>query len=240
MKKIVILISIIFISISMFSQKVLLDERTDSIYTIKKWGQNRQNYLHFYVDYGVAVGKPEGDSFDIKYGLSREWRFGLRYKRRVCEHYAMGLDLSISEFRYRFAQYSTNIIPDTLLHEKEYLGLPTVGLEYFNRINFGKRGNKVGNYIDFGAYATYTYSAYHRFWDELTVPINGASKVKTELYKLNYLTDLQWGLKARFAINRLSIWASYRMSDWFNSKFHTQTISAELPRTTVGIEIGFF
>ena len=240
MKKIIVIISLVLFSSVLFAQEIMMNETPDSLYKISKWGQNRKHYLNFYLDYGMAVGKAEGSIFDIKYGLSREWKFGLRYKRRLCEHYAMGLDLSISEYRYYIAQFGTNVFPDIQMHEKEYLGLPMVGLEYYNRINFGRRGDKIGNYLDLGVYGTYTYSAYQKFWDKFPTPINGATKAKITLSDLNYLTDLQWGFKARIGFNQFAIWASYRMSDWFNSKVHNSLLSGEFPRTTIGIEIGFF
>ena len=181
MKKIIIIISLAFFSGVLSAQEIMLNETPDSLYKISKWGQNRKHYLYLYLDYGMAVGKTEGSIFDVKYGLSHEWKFGLRYKRRLCEHYAMGLDLSISEFRYYIAQFGNNVFPDTQMHEKEYLGLPLVGLEYYNRINFGRRGDKIGNYLDFGVYGTYTYSAYQKFWDKFETPINGAKSSKTTL-----------------------------------------------------------
>lgn len=240
MKKALIIISVILFSGSVFSQTILLDEKPDSLYGVKKWGQNRRNFIHFYLDYGFAVGKPEGGIFELKYGFSREWKLGLRYKRRFCKHYAMGLDLSVAEDRYRFAQTGTKVFPDQVLHDQEYLALPNIGLEYFNRINFGKRGNKVGKYVDFGIYGTSTFAAYRRYWDELPTSVNGAKKVKIKEYSLDYLTDLQWGFKSRLGYNGFSIWASYRMSDWFNSQVHNASLSGELPRTTVGMEIGLF
>ncbi len=234
-KYLFVFIALLFSS-ALFSQEVLINETPDSLYSVKKWGPNRSNYIHFYVAYGMAAGLPEGNAFDLKYGLSREWRFGLRYKRRICNHYAMGLDLSIASYRYRFAQYSSKQFPDSLLHDKEYLQLPTVGLEYYNRINFGRRGDKIGNYLDFGAYATYTYSASLTYNDKLTTPFQGASKVKTELSELDYITDTQWGFKARLGNNRYVLWASYRMSDWLK----TTGNHVDLPRTTIGLEIGLF
>lgn len=236
MKKYLLVFIALLFSATVFSQEVLINEIPDSLYSTSKWGQNRAHYMHFYVAYGLTAGLPEGNAFDLKYGLSREWRFGLRYKRRICNHYAMGLDLSIANYRYRFAQYSSKKFPDTLLHENQYLQLPTVGLEYFNRINFGRRGNKIGNYFDFGAYATYTYSSTLTYNDKLTTPFQGASKVKTELSDLNYITDLQWGFKVRLATNRCALWASYRMSDWLKNTGN----SIDLPRTTIGLEIGLY
>ncbi len=236
MKRYLLVIIALLFSSTLFSQEVLMDETPDSLYTPKKWGPNRANYVHFYVAYGMAAGLPEGNAFDLKYSLSREWRFGVRYKRRICNHYAMGLDLSLSSYRYRILQNNSKQFPDSLLHEKQYLQLPTVGLEYFNRINIGRRGDRIGNYLDLGAYATYTYSPTLTFIDKLSPSFQGASEAKVELSELDYITDTQWGFKARLGINRYVLWASYRMSDWLK----TTGKHVDLPRTTVGLEIGLF
>jgi hypothetical protein len=237
MKKIGILIAFMALTSVLFSQNMIMDEKPDSLYNISKWGKNRTNYIHFYGSYGFVAGAPEGNAYDMKYGLSREWKFGIRYKLRVCNFYAMGLDFAIAQSRYRFAQTGSNTFPDSVMHDQEYLGLSTFGLDYYNRFNFGKRGNKVGKYLDLGVYSTYTFSTYHRFVDKLSTPYLGSSKAKTKLYGLNYINDIQWGFKARIGKNRYALWATYRMSDWFNSKVPS---GIELPRAMVGVEIGMF
>jgi len=241
MKKIVIIFLVMIISNSLFSQEVLINEIPDNLYHVSKWGKNRTNYIHTYGSYGMVVGLPEGSAYDIKLGLSREWKFGIRYKRRFSNHYAIGIDASISNTRYRFAQNAINVFPDTLMHDKEYISLSMFGFDFFNRINFGKRGDVIGKYVDFGVFGTTNYLARHNYWDKLSTPYNGSTKIKTTLYNVDYITNLQWGFKVRFGSNQFALWASYRMSNWINNKLTpSNNKSIELPRTNVGIEVGLF
>ncbi len=240
-KSIAIIVLLLIINQSFIkSQTVLVNEKPSELYKVEKWGKNRTNYMHFYLGLGSVVSQPEGRAFEITPGLSNQVKFGLRYKLRFCNFYAWGLDLSVSGNRNLIKQNSKNFFPDTLVHKKEVFNYQTLGLEYYNRFNFGKRGNQVGKFLDLGAWANWLYSPQHIFWDEHTTPVNGASKSKTMLSDLNYTTDFHWGLSARLGINRWVIYGTYRMSDIFNSKFHTSTISVEPSRLIVGVEIGFF
>lgn len=239
MKKIAIILLSILFSTTIMAQEVMMVENPETLYQGGKWGQNRTNFIHVFGSYGMVVGFPEGGAFDLKYGLSRDWKFGIRYKLKLASNYAMGADFTIANTRFRIAQYGTNVFPDTLMHDKEYISISSFGLDYFNRINVGKRGNKVGKYFDLGVFATVNYLARHNYWDKLSTPYNGSTKVKTTLYKPNYITDLNWGIKARLGNERFAVWSSYRMSNLINSKFNG-TNSVELPRTMVGVEIGIY
>lgn len=240
-KSIIIVIAILFFGVIYAkSQTVLVDEKPSELYKVSKWGKNRKNFTHFYLALGSVVSQPEGRAFEITPGLSNQVKFGLRYKLRFCNFYAWGLDLSISGNRNLIKQNTNNFFPDSLKHEKEVFKYQTIGLEYFNRFNFGRRGNQVGKFLDLGAWGNWLYSPQHIFWDEHITPVNGASKSKTILSDLNYTTDFHWGVSARLGINRWVIYGSYRMSDIFNSKFHTQTMSVEPSRLIVGVEVGFF
>lgn len=239
MKKIVIIFLSMFFSTTIIAQNVMINEKPENLYQVSKWGQNRTNFIQVFGSYGLVIGAPDGDAYDLKYGLSRDWKFGMRYKLKLTNHYAMGADLSIANCRYRFAQYGSNSFPDLLMHDKEYLSISSFGLDYFNRINFGKRGNSIGKYFDFGLFGTVNYLARQSYWDNLTTSYNGSTKTKTTLYNLDYIADLNWGLKARIGTGKFALWTSYRMSNLINSKLTTPK-SIELPRTMVGIEVGIY
>ncbi len=241
LKSIIIIVVLLFVGLTYVkSQTVLVDEKPSELYKVSKWGKNRTNYMHFYMGLGSVVSQPEGRAFEITPGLSYQGKFGLRYKLRFCNFYAWGLDLSISGNRNLIKQNTKNFFPDTLIHKKEVFSFQTLGLEYFNRFNFGKRGNQVGKFLDLGVWGNWLYVPKQVFWDEHSNLINGASKSKTELWDLNYTTDFHWGVSARLGINRWVLYGTYRMSDIFNSKFHNSSISVEPSRLIVGLEVGFF
>ncbi len=237
MKKILLIIALITTTSFLFSQNMILDEKPDSLYKIPKWGKNRAHYIHLFWSFGMVVGAPDGNSYDLKYGNSNTWKFGVRYKRKICSSFAIGFDASIATTQFRFAQYGNNVFPDSLMHDKEYISLSTIEVDYYNRINFGKRGDQVGYYIDLGGFLTSNFASSHLFVDKLSTPYLGSEKIEVKLHNLNYFDDYQWGLKTRIGFNRYAFWASYRMSNYFNSKAPS---GIELPRTMVGLELGLF
>lgn len=237
MKKIALIIALITTTSFLFSQNIIMNETPDSLYNIPKWGKNRAHYMHLYWSFGMVVGSPSGDSYILKYGNSNSWKFGFRYKRKISSNFAVGFDASIATTQFRFAQQGSNVFPDSLMHDKEFISLTTFEFDYYNRINIGKRGDKVGKYIDLGAYVTSNIGSYHIYTDKFATPFFGSKKMEVKLSDLNYLNDYQWGFKTRIGNNRYAIWSSYRMSDYFNNKAPK---GIELPRMMIGLELGLF
>ena len=55
-----------------------------------------------------------------------------------------------------------------------------------------------------------------------------------QITHLKYYEPFNYGVLARFGINRYVIYANYRLSDLFKSSYNY----AELPRLTLGVQIG--
>ena len=115
MKKIiatVYLACIILTSVS--AQTVLLEEdlKSDTIQT--KWGPNLSHFGHFYLDFGFFIGPSDADSARISEGYSNTFSIGYRYKKRICNFYAVGFDIHFTEFTYRLKQYGEKIIPNPI------------------------------------------------------------------------------------------------------------------------------
>lgn len=239
MKKIILLSFIITgLIFSTFAQQVLLEEKPENLYKVSKKGKNRTHYTHFYFGFGSYVDQPETDALKIVPVLSNQTSLGLRYKLKFCNFYAWGLDMNWSFNRQYIKQNSTNFFPDSLSHKKEIFSYHTLGLEYYNRFNFGKRGNMIGKYLDLGVWGNWMFSPKHTFWDTYDDPLLGAQKSKIILSSLNYTTDLHWGIGARIGFNRWVVFGKYRMSELLNSKYQSQNI--EPSKLVVGVEIGFF
>ncbi len=239
MKKIILLAFLIsgFIYPN-FAQQTLLEENPETLYKASKWGKNRTHYTHFYFGFGSVVDQPESEHLKIVPGLSNQTMFGMRYKLKFWNFYAWGLDLNWSYNRQFIKQNNQNLFPDSLTHRKEIFAYHTLGMEYYNRFNFGKRGNMIGNYLDLGVWGNWMFSPKHVVWDTHQEPLLGATKSKTTFTSLNYVTDMHWGVGARIGFNRWVIYGKYRMSDLLNSKFENPKI--EPSKLVVGVEIGFF
>jgi len=231
MKKYLIFISILFLGLTLKSQEVLLSQDVSGDTIVKKNGPNLRNYSHFYLSLGFAADQAEKGA-KINYGRSSNFDFGYRYKLKICNHYAMGTDLWWGTNGFNMKQANTKILPDTLINDKEKFTFYHFGLSYYNRINYGKRGNHVGNYIDVGAYGQWIYSLVH--YTKNKMPNDNI--VETYTKGLNYYFPFVWGVNARIGFNRYIITASYRMSDYFKSSYKYP----ELPRLSVGVQVGLF
>jgi hypothetical protein len=99
------------------------------------------------------------------------------------------------------------------------------------RFNYGRRGNIIGKFIDLCAYGDWTFSASNNTKDKRQ---NG-NHVKTRITHLNYYNSTNYGVLARIGFNRYVFYGSYRLSNMFKSSANFP----ELPRITVGLQIGF-
>jgi len=229
MKKLFFLL-ILFLASSLFAQNILLEQNVLGDSAISKFGQNRKNFRHFYFGYGIIVGPADSAGSDIKYNSS-SITFGYRYKFRLSNFYSIGYNISYTSYKYVLKQDTTKTFPNTMLHNNEKFSMSALGLGLYNRFNYGRRGNRIGKFIDIGAYADWLFGAYHFMKDKQS---NG-NIIETKIRKLNYVNVFQYGVFANIGFNRYVLTAAYRLSDIFETSY---TFS-ELPRITVGLQIGF-
>lgn len=216
-----------------YAQKPLLNENPDDLYANKSWGKNRLHNISLNVGFGSYININEPEEIKIYPVRSNYSHIGLRYKLRFCNFYAWGLDLNWNTSNYSIKQNPSNAFPDTLTHHKEYFNYHNFGLGFYNRFNFDvKRGNIIGKYLDIGIWGNWLFDAKHTFVEKFETPQHGAYESKTKLTKLNYLTDLHWGVNARLGINSFVIFANYRISDLLNSKYNFEPTPL-----VIGIEI---
>jgi len=227
------ILAIIFFSLSIgaFSQDILLQQNVKADTVRPTRGPNLKNFLQGYVGLGFPLHTNEELSY-TRPGVSTCFDLGMRYKRRFTNYLAMGLDLGINSTSYKIKQNGSKTVPDTLINEKEKIQINTAESAAWLRINVGRRGNAIGNYLDMGAYGGWNFQKKHK-----TTNKNGdGEKVKVLTSNLKYVGNFSYGLLARIGVNRFSLTARYRVSDIFNSSY----AMPELPRLTVGIEVGLF
>jgi len=236
MKKYYVIAILLLITLTTSAQAVLLEQNVNNDTIKKTEGPNLKNYHHFYLTYGFMVDKAEKGA-DINYGNSSHFDIGYRYKLKVTNHYAVGTDLWWSFYSYNLKQSKTKVLPDTLLNDKEKLNFNNISLGLYNRINFGKRGNHIGNFLDIGAFGQYTFKLVH--YTKNKMPNDNI--VETYTKRLKYYNPLNWGLMARIGFNRYIITASYRMSDYFKSSYlYLGSKYPELSRLSIGAQIGLY
>jgi hypothetical protein len=248
-KYLLILVGFASFLLNASAQNVLLaqDVAKDSI--PEKFGPNLKHYTHFYLGYGFVVGPSENKGSQVKYPASHEWVIGLRYKYKVGEVYALGLDLTLTPQVFHLKQKEGKTLPTTTLYEYEKLKFNNLGLTFYNRFNWDKRGNYMGNFVDLGVYGNWLASAAHVYADEeifgVGGPLSGVKNVKVRESGLEYVADFNYGALVRVGFNRYVFYGTYRISDLFDSGhsvFDPETGKnlwgfPELPRFTIGFQL---
>lgn len=222
-----------------FAQTVLLHEDVNNDTIKSDFGPNLKRFNHFYMGYGLVLGPSTGAGADILFGKSSNFTFGYRVKRKLSNTLAVGWELNYNTTSFRLKQDSLKIFPHTLLHEKEVFFSHAFQLQLYARLNFGKRGNYVGNFIDIGGWGQWDFS-YRHFYRDMPFFLGSynAQVVEVTNKKLLYTQPLNYGLGFRAGANRFVIYAQYRLSNIFdNVLFPTYP---ELPRLVVGLQIVLF
>ena len=245
MKNIFLVLFIIAISHSFSSaqdidivvEDVLIEDTVPS-----KWGQNQRHFGHLYGSFGFVIRG--GDHYtSTDYGLSNRFGFGYRYKLKVNKRYAIGADLglSFSNYRKKIEYYTYNLDMETSINKIRY---KLLSLELYQRINFGKRKNKIDYYVDLGFYGGYLFSTKSIIKRK---HLGGYyADVKTVTKDLDYILNYTYGISARIVINKWSAFAKYRVSNISHSQsfypyehIYSGNISndfSKLPRLIIGVE----
>lgn len=230
MKKIFTAI-LLSVSLGAFSQDILLNQnvRADSIRPTR--GPNLKHFTHFYVGLGFPVSTNGIENYTIP-GLSTGLDLGFRYKRRINNYLATGLELGINSTSFKLKQKEPKTVPDTILNNKEKLQISCLKSSGYIRINIGRRGNYIGNYLDVGAYGDWNFQKKHKTTNEN----EDGEKVRVSTTRLKYIENFSWGVLARVSVSRYAFTAHYRLSDIYKSDMAVP----ELPRLIVGVEVGLF
>ena len=242
MKKILLLTILLSTQIFVFSQETLVHDDVAGDTIIPKRGQNLKKYSYFYYNVGWFQGTSEGYGADIKYGNSFNTSFGFRYKHKLAKFYSIGYDFNYTYALYSIKQDSLKIFPTPDIHKRENLIYNNLGFELYNRFSFGKRGNYIKYYFDFGVYGTYGISNYIKQVDKYDTPnANNATKTKIKQQNLTFIYPYNYGIRARIGYNKFALTATYRLSNLFKDNYKGVVYYyPELPRYSVGFEIGFF
>ena len=214
------------------AQRVLLSEVPGEKYFNNKYGPNYKHYIHGYMHSGFYV--EDGNKNNVEINNLKSYRLGLgcRYKLKINKYFSTGLDLSSNINVYNIKQDKMKVYPDRREHEVQKLILYNIGLSPYFRINFGRRGNKVGKYVDLGFDNFYSYIEMNLYKDKP----NNNTIVKEKETRLNYINNFNFGPCCRFAMDQFILFFSYRLNDMFRMDKN----SLSMTRYEVGMEIGFY
>lgn len=234
MKRIYVLVIVAcFISLHLNAQEVLLHEdvTTDTIKPI--FGPNYRHFLHSFFGYGVILGGTEGGGTAIRYGSSTDINLGVRYKYKVNKFFSLGAEAYYRAAIYSIRQDTLKIFPDTVMNNRERLTFHNISFGSYLRFNLEKkRGNRVGNFIDLGGYGEWTFRLNQFTRNKLP----DGRLIRSNITGLDYYKTFNYGVQARLGFNRWIIFSSWRFSDYF----YPSKNLPELPRLTLGLQLGFY
>jgi hypothetical protein len=240
MKKIIYLTVMLTFCIGINGQTLLMQEKVspDDFKKPSK-GPNYRNFSHLYLSFGLYF--PENAEFEVptKMGSSTRFEIGWRYKLKITNWLAMGTGLNYANTIYDLKQITNKIIPNNIGHMKEKFRLNSIGSELYLRLNYGRRGNIIGRYIDIGAYASWIYLLKHMYLDKPDIQNNyRANSQRVILTGLDYFEPFKYGLKARLGSNRYAVFATYRLNELFTSSYRSEVGGYYLPKLNIGLELG--
>jgi hypothetical protein len=216
------------------AQQVLVQANVANDTLKSTFGPNRRWFGHGYLGLGLVVG-PAAPGAALRSGAaSAEARVGGRLKLRLGQSVAICGDLAYAYLRYELAQEAGKLVPGPAQHEREYLALHQVAAEGAVRLNYGRRGNTVGGYLDLLAGGSWAIATRHTTED---VPAPGIKSVETTEGGLPYLRRFGGSAGARLGLDRYAVVARYRFSPAFAPGYAAWP---ELPRWVVGLEVGLF
>jgi hypothetical protein len=230
MKKLLIIIIVIASGFVAKSQEVILNQYVYPDSVRGNWGQNKSHWMHFYGAFGFITPIDQSTWSPIYFGKASNWELGLRYKKRITNWLAIGGNISYDFFNYRMEQSIEKTFPDKQFYDKQKVLIHNFSMQPFIRINYGRRGNKIGNYVDFGFF----YNAIMSSREKLLGTPAGLDKVIIK--NPDYMPGDYYGFFTNIGFGRWVIYAKYQYSGIIKG----DTRYADLPPVTIGLQLGFF
>ena len=216
------------------AQQVLVQANVAADTLKTTFGPNRRYFGHGYVGYGLVAGAANPGA-GVRYGpYSSELRLGGRLKVRLSQTLAVHTDLAYSYLRYELAQQAAKAIPDPVQHEREAFVLHQAAADLGLRLNYGRRGNVVGSYLDLLAGGSWVVASTHSTSE---VPGPGVGSREVTEHGLPYFRRWSGSTGARLGFDRYALTARYRLSPTFTAAYGNWP---ELPRWVFGLELGIF
>ncbi|MFT7614733.1 MAG: hypothetical protein ACI9J3_003718 [Parvicellaceae bacterium] len=240
MRKLLLILLVLSLN-SVRAQDVLLNQTTKAVLLDKgDVGPNKKKYAHNFLGVSFAVPTRLENETNIYGGSSVGMEYGRRFKRKLSTTFSMGFDLASAYMQYRskkdtfsfYNQIYGSTSPDSLVTDK--LSFTTIRLEPYFRINFGKRGNHLGKYIDLAFYGEFMISSSHvaKFKHENDLLVK-KSQVRTRYLK--YTNKLFYGPELRYGNAFYNFYVRYRIPDIMNNKLSSSPY--QLPNIVAGLNL---
>ena len=228
------------ISVQSQAQEIVLEKNVEDQYQREK-GPNTSFFGQGYVAFASILNYDESTGAAINPWQSGQFIIGYRYKIKLLPFYSIGFDLGFRMNNYYLRgdkdnpYDSANPLTFKTGEKRHIFTNNGLGLELYQRINIGKRGNTLGNYLDIGIQGQWNVADV----EEIVTNFDNADFVGRERLfnrRLKYVEEFSFGLSARIGIDKFVIYGNYRLSDIFKEDYQIP----ELPRLAVGLQYAFY
>ncbi len=225
---------VVFSIISVFrldAQDILLDKNVEDSIMVPERGPNSKKFNHLFYSLETIVPFNE-KGIDQNFLLSYGNEFGLRHKRKINKTLSFGYSFSYSLRNFNLKTDSSNIFPTNETFDKKIIRLNAFNIEFYQRISYGKRGNYMGIFTDFGVNASWNFN--NKYITENHVGSPYAKKVITQNTQPNYIQPLKSSLIFRFGVNNIVLCIKYDITNNISQTFYKE----DLEGIWIGLEIG--
>lgn len=225
------------ISLPAKAQRPVVSVTVDTSQTKNNFGPNRLFYACLYGNFGLYSAPSDP-------GLRLNWwsgslSYGAFFKLRLCNYESF-----VSGIAYRYERLSIKQKQDKALpldpdrHQRQRISVHYLTASFANRINFDRRGDMLGLYLDLGVYGEWNFRSANVYVDQYYVsssPSGDHFKFKTKITGLPYLSDLNYGLIARFGYEQSAFFATYRLNSLISGD--AQQHYGDFSRLLIGYEV---
>lgn len=211
----VIILWILSLAISVQGQEIVLEEDVNKDTVEGTYGRNLTNFSAAYAGYGMVIGDFTGTNplQSLKKGRSIYLDFGMYYKRKLNNLYSV-----TGEFGYRLNVFSYSI-SDPLMspvplvtYKYSRLVISNAHAGIFNRFNYGKRGNRIGNYIAIGA--TMDYGYLNKVKEKYESADSSSSRTEKVVRSQNdFINRLAYHGEVQLGFDKIVLTGAYRLND---------------------------
>ncbi|HEU4717203.1 MAG TPA: hypothetical protein VFU15_05200 [Bacteroidia bacterium] len=235
-------IALIFIAVFVFStgkteaQRVIYENSTDTTAAIPKVGPNR--LFFFFPTYYLCT-----ESFPVSYGYPAAfWSAGagidLNFKLKLWSWESLVWSAGLRHDHFGISQKQVKLPPlSPDRHKREKIVTDNFTFSFSDRINFGKRGNVIGAYAEFGVTGSCVFRTSYVYVDQYfdsNGPGGRQNKVKIKSTGLAYLEPFTYGPVFRIGMEYYSISLQYRYNNLIRSAYSPN--GQDLPKLMLSFE----
>ncbi|NPA68944.1 MAG: PorT family protein, partial [Chlorobi bacterium] len=156
MKKKIILAFLLFPFAASGQKDSITDYKPEKYET--KFGPSKRHYAYAYFNFLFATPPDENNDAEIFYGKTHSISYGVRYRLKITNFFAVGTGINYTYSVWHFKQTENKKIPTSEIYDKEKIKIHTLEEDIFLRFKTKKKKNSAENFLDAGIYGNWDFS----------------------------------------------------------------------------------